>query len=154
MKHLRQDSLILVVDSDSKTVDEVATVLAKADFSCRCCTTVEEAVAAAESCSPELIVSGASLQGQSGLEACERIRREGSLRDVPVMFLCGGQVPDIIRRNDALGSTYYLRKPFDPDVLVELIDTALGGPRPVAAGAKRPSGAFDPPPGPVSLAAD
>jgi hypothetical protein len=41
------------------------------------------------------------------------------------MFLSGGQIPDIIRRQDHLGGTYYIRKPFDPNVLLELVDKAL-----------------------------
>jgi CheY-like chemotaxis protein len=41
------------------------------------------------------------------------------------MFLSGAQIPDIIRRSHAAGGTYYLRKPFDPEVLVELVQKAL-----------------------------
>ena len=135
MNHLRQQSLVLVVDHQAGVLDEVATVLANASFACRCCTTAEDAIAAAESSPPDLIISGVNLQGHSGLEMCERIRENPALKEVPVMFLSGGQVPDIIRRSDALGGTYYLRRPFDPDVLVELIDTALGSPQLVASGA-------------------
>ena len=126
MNDLRQQPLILVVDSQAEVLEELATVLTGANFACRCCTTTEDAIAAAEASPPELIISGVNLYGHSGLEMCERIREHTALKDVPVMFLSGGQVPDIIRRNDALGGTYYLRKPFDPEVLLELIDTALG----------------------------
>ena len=46
------------------------------------------------------------------------------------MYFSGTQTPDIIRRS---GATYSLRKPLDPDVLLELIDQALDLPRiPVA----------------------
>ncbi|MHB8901140.1 MAG: hypothetical protein ACYC6Y_20520, partial [Thermoguttaceae bacterium] len=51
------------------------------------------------------------------------------LKGVPVMFLSGAQIPDIIRRSHAVGGTYYLRKPFDPGVLVELVDKALWMPQ-------------------------
>jgi CheY-like chemotaxis protein len=121
-----QRSLILVVDDQAEVLDEVATALAGADLACRCCTTAEEAIAAAESSPPDLIISDIHLHGQSELDMCERIRENPVLQGVPVMFFCGAQIPDIIRRSDPLGGTYYLRKPFDPDVLVELIETALG----------------------------
>jgi CheY-like chemotaxis protein len=49
--------------------------------------------------------------------------------NTPVMFLSGTQVPDIIRRTHGAGGTYYLRKPFDGMVLLELIDKALASPR-------------------------
>ena len=140
MKQFRQQPLILVVDGQAEVLDEVATVLSGANFACRCCTTAEGAIAAAESFPPDLIISDVNLHGHSGLEMCERIRENPALREVPVMFLSGAQVPDIIRRGDALGGTYYLRKPFDPDVLVELIDTALGSSQLVAGDAGRRSG--------------
>jgi DNA-binding response OmpR family regulator len=123
---MKQRPLILVVNDSAEVLDEVARVLAGADYACRCCTTAEDAAAAAESCPPEMIVSGTHLQGHSGLDMCERIRQNPALREVPVMFLSGAQTPDIVRRTDTLGGTYYLRHPFAPDVLVELIDAALG----------------------------
>jgi CheY-like chemotaxis protein len=56
---------------------------------------------------------------------CEQLKQQTGLSDVPVMFLSGAQIPDIIRRSHAAGGTYYLRKPFDPHVLVELVDKAM-----------------------------
>jgi len=82
---------------------------------------------------PELIISDINLHGHSGLEMCEELKSHAELSDVPVMFLSGAQIPDIIRRSHAVGGTYYLRKPFDPEVLVELVHKALYMPHLVAA---------------------
>jgi CheY-like chemotaxis protein len=49
------------------------------------------------------------------------------------MFLSGAQIPDVIRRAHAAGGVYYLRKPFDPPVLLELVDKALWVPHVVGA---------------------
>ena len=84
------------------------------------------AVALLKTVSPDLIISDINLAGQSGLTLCERLKQDhASMADVPVMFLSGAQIPDIIRRAHAAGGTYYLRKPFDPQVLLELVDKAL-----------------------------
>ncbi len=125
--------LILVVDDETDVLEELTAVLSGADYACRCCTTAEGAFAAAEASPPDLIISDINLHGHSGLEMCERIRENESLADVPVMFLSGAQIPDIIRRSHAAGGTYYLRKPFDPEVLLELVDKALWMPHLVAA---------------------
>ena len=130
LRHDRQH--VLVVDDEVEVLEEVAEVLQRANFDCYCCTTPEAAVASAEIDPPDLIISDINLHGQSGLAMCERIREITALKHVPVMFLSGAQIPDIIRRSHAAGGTYYLRKPFDPEVLVELIDKALWMP-PVAA---------------------
>jgi CheY-like chemotaxis protein len=117
--------LILVVDDEPEVLGDVATVLTAAGFVCHCCTTADMAIAQAQLTPPDLILSDINLHNRSGLEMCEQIRQIEALEEVPVMFLSGAQIPDIIRRSHAAGGTYYLRKPFDPDVLVELIHKAL-----------------------------
>ena len=116
---------ILVVDDEVSVLNEVADVLRRIDYNCHCCSTSEAAIEFARANPLDLIISDINLGGHSGLEMCERIKEDQGLKDVPVMFLSGAQIPDIIRRSHAVGGTYYLRKPFDPEVLVELIDKAL-----------------------------
>jgi CheY-like chemotaxis protein len=78
---------------------------------------------------PDLIICDTHLGLQSGLELCDKIKAEPPLRDVPLMFLSASQMPDIIRRHhEAGGGAYHLRKPFDPDVLMKLVDRALWAP--------------------------
>jgi len=121
----RKQALVLVIDDEPEVLGNVAAALNRAGYICHCCQTAEAAIDFARSRSPELIVSDINLGGVSGLELCERIKEDPTLRHVPVMFLSGAQIPDIIRRSHAVGGTYYLRKPFDPEVLVELADKAL-----------------------------
>ena len=127
--HRNAQPLVLVIDDDPQTLREVATALGAANLTCRCCRSPREAIDAAAEASPALIVCDVHLDGESGLETCQRIRQQPGLQRVPVMFLSGAQLPDIIRRSHAVGGTYYLRKPFDPGVLVELVDKALWMPQ-------------------------
>ncbi len=123
-----EQPLVLVIDDDRQVLDAVASQLATAKLSCQCCTTPDEAMAAAEATTPALILCDVSLQGESGVEFCERLKERPGLKDVPLMFLSGAQLPDIIRRSYPAGGIYCLRKPFDPVVLMELIDQALAVP--------------------------
>jgi DNA-binding NarL/FixJ family response regulator len=41
------------------------------------------------------------------------------------MFISSAQSPDIVRRSHEAGAAYYLRKPFDPEVMIELVNKAL-----------------------------
>jgi CheY-like chemotaxis protein len=123
-----EQPLVLVVDDEREVLDEVTAVLSRAKLRCQCCTTAAEAIAAAQTTPPDLILCDVNLHGESGLDLYEQIRQQPGLEDVPVMFLSGAQLPDIIRRSNAAGGLYCLRKPFDPNVLVELIDQALGVP--------------------------
>jgi DNA-binding response OmpR family regulator len=121
----RTQSLILIVDHEQSSLDETAAVLMASGFACHCCQTAEAAIAAAEMVTPSLILSDINLHGVSGVEMCQQIQQNPALTEMPVMFLSKTQIPDIIRRSDGIRGAYYLRKPFDPDVLVGLIDTAL-----------------------------
>jgi CheY-like chemotaxis protein len=120
-----QQPLILVVDDQREVLDEVAAVVTAAGYACHGCTTGEAAAEFTRSHVPDLIISDTNLDGQSGLALCERLKEDPALRAAPVMFLSRTQIPDIIRRSQTVGGTYYLRKPLDPMVLVELIDRAL-----------------------------
>jgi len=125
----KEQPLILVVDHQPEVLAELATVLSGAGYRCRLCTTAEDALAATEDEVPDLIIAEVHLGADSGLELCERIKLRPALAEVPVMFLSGTQIPDIIRRSHAVGGSYYIRKPFDPAVLVELIEKAVWLPR-------------------------
>jgi CheY-like chemotaxis protein len=118
--------LVLAVDDDRTVLEEVTGVLSRVNLGCHCCTTSEEALLAVQTTTPDLILCDINLNGESGLELCERIKQQPDFENVPVMFLSGAQLPDIIRRNFNAGGTYCLRKPFDSTVLIELIDQALG----------------------------
>jgi CheY-like chemotaxis protein len=116
---------LLLIDDEADVLDGLTKILAAAGYHCRRARNEGEALEAIRQSVPDLIVSDINLGGQSGLSLIEQIRREENMSDVPVMFLSGAQIPDIIRRAHAAGGTYYLRKPFDPQVLMELIEKAL-----------------------------
>ncbi len=134
--------MILVIDDEPEVLGEVAAVLDRAEYACHCCSTPEAAIEFAKSTLPDFIICDINLAGHSGLKLCERIKEDPALENVPVMFLSGAQIPDIIRRSHAVGGTYYLRKPFDPDVLIELVDKGLWMPHLVRhhATARQPVG--------------
>ena len=121
----RKKATVLVIDDEPEVLGNVATVLNGAGYACHCCDSAESAIHSARRSPPDLIISDINLSGASGLALCEQIKEDPTLKHVPVMFLSGAQIPDIIRRSHAAGGAYYLRKPFDPEVLVELADKAL-----------------------------
>jgi DNA-binding response OmpR family regulator len=120
--------LVLVVDSEQEVLEKATAALAKAGFGCRCCTTADAASAAARAAPPDLIICDLNLGGENGLEVCRRIKEYPGLDGVPVMFLSGVQLPDVVSGSRAAGGSYCLRKPFAPAVLVELIEQALAVP--------------------------
>ncbi len=116
---------ILLIDDEPEVLAEVTAALGPAGYACHSCRDGESALALSAKCRLDLIIADINVGGESGLDICRRIRSYDELADTPVMFLSGAQIPDIIRRSHAAGGTYYLRKPFDPEVLLELVEKAL-----------------------------
>ncbi len=118
-------AVILVIDDDALTLTGTAAALDMAGYECHCARDAAAARKLARSLSLDLIICDVSIQRESGLELCRELRLENNNSDAPLLFVSGNQAPDIIRRTHDAGGAYYLRKPFDPDVLIELVGTAL-----------------------------
>lgn len=126
MHENRKQARVLVIDNEPAVLRGVAAALERAGHIGYCCENAESALEVVRSRALDLIICDVNLGDISGRELCERIKEAPALKYVPMMFLSAAQMPDIIRRSDGLGGTYYLRKPFEPDVLVELVDSVLG----------------------------
>ena len=115
-------------------------MLAAAGYRCVCSTDGVLRLECLRKRTPDLILSDINLAGHSGVTLCERLKQTAGMAEVPVMFFPALKYPDIIRRSHSAGGTYYLRKPCDPDVLLELIGKALGTPRWLSRDARRELG--------------
>ena len=131
--------VIMAIDDEPAILASLTEVFDAAGYRCHTVSDASAAVAIATSLVPELIVCDINLAGESGLELCQQIKAKPELADVPVMFLSGAPIPDVIQRAHAAGGTYYLRKPFDPQVLIELVEKALWMPHLVRHRLNRPA---------------
>jgi DNA-binding response OmpR family regulator len=82
---------------------------------------------------PDVVLSDVWMPRLDGIEMAERIRREPSLRKVPIIFLTGQTSPKSMVAAISAGARSYLMKPVDLDVLDRKLRSALRGsvfPRP------------------------
>ena len=121
----KQSKKVLVIDDEQVVIDEVVNFLCQNGYSPTVCMNTEAALQAAATDDFDLIISDINIGSENGLELCQQIHELKNTHDTPVIFLSGAQIPDIVRRSRSAGGTYYIRKPFDPDVLVEILDKAL-----------------------------
>lgn len=137
MKSFTTKPQILVVDPDPLTLTAIAAALHLSGYESHCARDSEAALKAAADEQLDLIICDTNLEGESGLELCREIRLMEGKEDVPVMFVSSSQAPDIIHRAHEAGGAYYLRKPFDPNVLLELVEKALWMPHLVESNLKQ-----------------
>jgi CheY-like chemotaxis protein len=121
---------ILAIDAHPEVLSEIARIVHRLGYECEQATSLDEAAACLEHSIPDLIIADVNLNGHGGVACCEELRRRCHLHDLPVMFLSSMQTPDIIRRADTCGGAYYLRKPFDVPVFVELVERTRRVPMP------------------------
>ncbi|HWB14681.1 MAG TPA: response regulator [Pirellulales bacterium] len=121
----RTATTILIIDDEPSALQEVAGALQATDYRLQIAASPEAAIECVKRATPDLIISDIDLGGASGLDLAQQLREGAGVDEVPVIFLSGAQIPDVVRRSRSAGGVYFLRKPFDPEVLLELVDKAL-----------------------------
>ena len=89
----------------------------------------EEALQAALSEKPDLVLLDVRMPRMSGYQACEKIKADPETRQIPVVFLSAkGQESEVKTGMDA-GADEYILKPFSPDQLTARIKSILANHR-------------------------
>lgn len=74
---------------------------------------------------PDLIISDIKMPSLDGVELLENLRNSGLFKDIPVIILSGYE--DAAKRREclSLGAFTYLVKPFEPRLLIDIVEQAL-----------------------------
>jgi CheY-like chemotaxis protein len=73
----------------------------------------------------DLVITDYQLPGMNGLEIAHCIGKRWP--DIPIILISGKPPPNIREQVKALGLAGFLRKPFSPAQLVEMVEIALAG---------------------------
>ncbi len=75
----------------------------------------------------QLAILDVQLPDGSGFDLCEQIDNDPAYAGLPVVVLSSLRDPAIVRRTRAAGGRFFLSKPYDPNVLLAIIERALSG---------------------------
>jgi len=73
---------------------------------------------------PDLILLDVLLSGEDGIEVCKRLKSQEKTKDIPVILLSAHSSASKTAQD--CGADAFLDKPFDLDVLVEMVKEHLG----------------------------
>ena len=121
----RQRPKILIVDDDDALADVLSDCLERQGFEVITAETGQSGLDKVRSENPALIVLDLRLPDIDGFAICEQLADSPQTCAIPVIILSGTERPDILRRCRAAGGRYFLRKPYDPNVLLILIRQAI-----------------------------
>lgn len=131
--------VILVADVDSIALDQTVSVFNPRDFRVFTADCRESALVTAQTVQLDLLLLDLAVDAMDvGHNLIEEIHSIPDQSEVPVIFTSAGQVPDVIHRQHGFGGAYHIRKPFDPTVMITLVERALWMPHLVQSHVSRP----------------
>ncbi|HRX81396.1 MAG TPA: response regulator [Pirellulaceae bacterium] len=116
---------ILVVDDDPDQVEALSYRLQKLGYEATSANSGEQALESAISLIPDLVLLDLGLPDLTGFDVCSQLGENSGTCGIPVIILSGMETEDVVRRSRTAGCAYYLRKPYDPNVLLTLIQNTL-----------------------------
>lgn len=121
-----EQKVIMVVD-DSQTVRNImGLILNRTGYRSVRVASAMEALQTLTEVIPDLIFLDITLPGMDGLDVCKIIKENERTKDVPVVMLSGNnEVFDKVMGRLA-GAADYITKPFEPETIVECLQTYCG----------------------------
>ena len=122
----RAPHTILIIDDDDAMADVLGQRLVRQGYDILVAASGEEGLALARRQTPSLVLLDLRLPDVDGFNVCQELADSPDTCTIPVIILSGMERPDIIRRSRAAGCQYYVRKPYDPNALLILVQHAIG----------------------------
>lgn len=116
---------ILCVDDNPRNLRIMRELLGD-EYELEYAETGEEALLRAKDRIPDLVLLDVMLPGLDGYEVCRRLRADESTATVPVVLVTARARDDERRRGFEAGAVDYVIKPFDPDVVLDIVEKHVG----------------------------
>jgi len=114
---------VFVVEDDALLREAVDLILTQAGYGVATTAVGKGAVDLITRFRPHLVLLDIRLPDISGLKVLEMLRKSGHL--LPVVMMTADSRPETVRDVIAMGGNGYLLKPFEPQVLVTRVQSAL-----------------------------
>lgn len=117
---------LLVIDDDNTLRQFLESILLEDGYEVLIAREGREGFDLACSELPDLILLDVNMPKMDGWEVCDRLRKNGSTKQIPIVFLTARDNQEEIKMAMRLGSNKYLNKPFDLELLESTVVELLG----------------------------
>lgn len=118
-------AIVLAVDDAPETLSLLTDILENAGMTALVARNGVNALSLVSRIAPDLILMDAVMPQMDGFETCRRIKSEGGLPHVPVIFMTGLTDTEHVVRGFEAGGVDYVTKPVEPDELLARIRVHL-----------------------------
>lgn len=116
----RRDT-VLVVDDTPESLGLLTDMLDDAGYTVLIATDGESALRLVDQITPDLVLLDAVMPGLDGFETCRRMKRNGAMSQIPVIFMTGLSETEHVVNGLAAGGVDYLTKPIVvPELLARM----------------------------------
>jgi CheY-like chemotaxis protein len=116
---------VLIVDDDTEMSEVLGIRLGRLGFDTSIAANGALGLTLARTDKPNIILLDVGLPDMDGFDVCEQLVDDDRTGEIPVIIVSGTDRTDVIRRARAAGCVYYIRKPYDPNALLTLIQQAI-----------------------------
>lgn len=120
-----QKKKILIVDDVRDIVKALMIRLHKAGYDVVTAFDGAQGVFMAHKEKPDLILLDIRMPAGDGFSVAERLKRSTHTFSIPVIFLTGSPEKNAEDKAMGLGARFYIKKPYDPEELLDAIKRAL-----------------------------
>jgi DNA-binding response OmpR family regulator len=122
---MRTKKKILIVDDERDIVKALAIRLQSRGYQTVVAFDGAQGVFMAHKEKPHLILLDIRMPAGDGFSVAEKLKESKSTRKIPVIFLTGSPELEAEEKAMALGARFYIKKPYDPEELLDAIERAL-----------------------------
>jgi len=116
---------VLIVDDDKTMAEILALALNNQGYVTLKANSGREAVEIARREKPHLILMDIGLPDIDGLTVSQQLCDGYDTGNIPIIVVSGNDSEDIVRECRSVGCRYFLRKPYDPNALLLLVQASL-----------------------------
>jgi DNA-binding response OmpR family regulator len=116
---------ILIVDDERDIVKALTIRLQGAGYDVVTAFDGAQGVFMAHKEKPDLIILDIRMPAGNGFSVAERLKRSDHTLTIPVIFLTGSPETNAEEKARAVGARFYIKKPYDPEELLDAIKRAL-----------------------------
>jgi CheY-like chemotaxis protein len=122
----RDRPTVLCIDDDRLVLGICTSVLEGRGYRVVMATHGRAGIAIAEKEHPALILLDVLMPGMDGFEVCRQLRGLPALQHTPIDIMTAMNEPNLEVKGIEAGATLSIRKPFDPEQIVNAVEQFLG----------------------------
>jgi CheY-like chemotaxis protein len=122
---MEQKKKILIVDDERDIIKALTIRLRGAGYEVVTAFDGAQGIFTAHKENPDLIILDIRMPAGNGFSVAEKLKESVNTLAIPVIFLTGSPEKNSEEKAMALGARFYVKKPYDPEELLDAVSRAL-----------------------------